>query len=547
MPIFEKQADLIKQAADRVILKRLLPESSKVVMMNVFRPARTNLNLLYPPRPDKKPLSTKKPIPTPRTALAKKKIFASMAPKSKDTVRWGTHEQSKTPDGKFGPARQIQGQGDCWFISSIAAVANNNDGQTIMAQSIKKARVEGIDGYHVTFAGLPNDKVFISDEELKKCLDVKGGDADTRLMELAADRFFAERGNFKSLYIAYLLKMGMNQTEAETCFRTFCDSEAIRDPMTHNPIHNGAPPSIAVFMLSGAFPETLVANDSATIQSSDVMAFLNRYVANERDDATAVIAAIENPLGSGPGSDLLVIIWDMLRTELTGEGRLRKKERSFLTALATWLQTRDLNDLKVLQSAARQVKLRHVKLDKFVGLLVLNQPHMQQEHFNILRSGALEVLGGGFGYIGFSGSHSGTIERINHAANTFTYYEPYFPTVVHTGELSSLIQEIISKKVFLVAVEPKATDPEAGPSNSGRTLFEHSGKQRAGHLRQLYHHMVADGKIDRSESGPLSKLIQIDDDALWHVYDSDKNGVIEGGELKAINLRVDRWIEYFDR
>jgi hypothetical protein len=174
----------------------------------------------------------------------------------------------------------------------------------------------------------------------------------------------------------------------------------------------------------------------------------------------------------------------------------------------------------------------------YVNALVEARRHMQQKHIDVLRAAVQEVLGGGPGYIGFSGRHTGTLEGIDPAANTFTYSESNYPTVVHTGELSHLIQEIRSGNITLTALEPITEQKDSEG-------FEHAGHKRGRQLMQLHHKVVGDGKIDQTESGPLAKLMQMDDRAFWHVYDSDNNGVIEGGELKAVQLRVDRWVEHF--
>jgi hypothetical protein len=493
----------------------------------------------HPPHPHAPRLPKKKPIPTGGDPIATKRTVRSLPSKPPDakdwtTIAWPTNIQSKTPDGKFGPAKQIHGWGDCWFIAPLAAVANDEEGRQILAESIKP--VNG--GYEVTFKGAPQQPISISKDELQQFLAAHDGDADTRMMELAADKFFKKRGNFKSSYIAGLIKYGLEQDKAEQCFESYCSTNEIQDPMTYNPMRDGMLQTYAFFMFTGMIPDFIALNRNNSIQRIDVIRFLNKYVTNDRNGSSVVIAASENPLGDSRFGGDLVILWDVIRTDITSNGIVNPKQRAFLNALEKWLKTSNPYDLRSLRGSARNLKLAHIDPLQFVNMLVKDRSHMQPQHITLLRSAVQEVLSGGPGYIGFSGDHAGTLEGINPAANTFTYSEPNYPTVVHTGELSHLIQQILSGNVDLTALELTL-------HRHNRKLFDHTDNQRARQLKQLHHQVVGDGKIDHAESSLLANLIQMDDRAFWHVYDSDNNGVIEGGELKAVQLRVDRWVEHF--
>lgn len=105
-------------------------------------------------------------------------------------------------DGRIGDFSQTI-NGDCWFLSSLKAVANDPQGERMLLNSIKRSN----DGWTVNFPGDPNRTITVSQAELdqskqwisdpinsnlggyKKAL----GDDDVTILEIAAEKYFGGR------------------------------------------------------------------------------------------------------------------------------------------------------------------------------------------------------------------------------------------------------------------------------------------------------------------------------------------------------------------
>jgi lambda repressor-like predicted transcriptional regulator len=457
----------------------------------------------------------------PNLSIIRRIPLQSLNQKNANKIVWPTAKQSNIPDGKFGPAKQIFG--DCWFMATLAAIANDQDGKKILAQTINK--VTG--GHQVTFPGLPNNKITISDADLQKQLSTYGGDADTRILELAADKLFSKNGIFTSLFSTALMKGGASKSQADALVKQFCTHNNIKDPMTYNPMQEGGIPFLAFYLLTGVVQDALLDKDNESAKNKEkIMQFLRKHVTNDPDGPTVVLnGQNNNRLGTSVDKNTLdlSILWDMLRTNITSDKTVDSNEQTFLNTLDKWLQSRSSTNLDALKTAAANLKLDpqyQGTATKFVDVLVKNQPNMQPQHVNNLRSAikdVQDVRNGGTGHLGFPGLHAGTLLSIDENKNTYTYTEPNNPSLVHTGKLSDLIQAILSGDTELDLTEPKSETQ--GSIASPMAAFNKA---------------MQDGKITKQEGDAIAKAMGMDPATFWKTYDPNNNKVISGQEADRL-------------
>lgn len=109
---------------------------------------------------------------------------------------------SSMVDGKLGAFKQ-RDTGDCFFLASLIAIAEDADGQQLIELSFKD------DGL-VVFPNLHEYPVVITRQEMAtyKLIDSEGknyskpvsGDPDIKKLEIAADKIWKKRGHFNGLW-----------------------------------------------------------------------------------------------------------------------------------------------------------------------------------------------------------------------------------------------------------------------------------------------------------------------------------------------------------
>jgi hypothetical protein len=102
------------------------------------------------------------------------------------------------PNGKVDNDFKQGATGDCWLLSSIKALANNEIGRKILDDSLK---LDENGNTIVTLKGVGKSYT-ITPEELKGNVQLSSGDGDVRAIEIAVDKYFyEERGVNGSLDI----------------------------------------------------------------------------------------------------------------------------------------------------------------------------------------------------------------------------------------------------------------------------------------------------------------------------------------------------------
>lgn len=107
-----------------------------------------------------------------------------------DEIKKAGETAQSTSDGVIQSAKQGNRAGDCWLLAQINSLSSTDWGKQALKDGIEK----NDNGYVVHFKGVETD-ITISDEELKKASnrsDMSSGDIDTRLYEIATEKYFKE-------------------------------------------------------------------------------------------------------------------------------------------------------------------------------------------------------------------------------------------------------------------------------------------------------------------------------------------------------------------
>lgn len=86
--------------------------------------------------------------------------------------------------------------GDCWFLLSVKALSKSKQGKEIIKKTINPNKNGSIS---ITFQGDKSHKVYkVSEDELINRTELSQGDADTRALEIAAEKYCTDhKQNFK--------------------------------------------------------------------------------------------------------------------------------------------------------------------------------------------------------------------------------------------------------------------------------------------------------------------------------------------------------------
>jgi hypothetical protein len=391
-------------------------------------------------------------------------------------------------DGKFGKAQlKSKASGDDWFLASVMAVANDLDGNSVLSKHITKA--EG--GHMVNFPAAFPSAVFISDEDLTDCLKTYGGDADTRLLELGAEKYFSQKSSWRALFVKYWLKKNKSDdaVKAQKVFDHYNAHYGIDDPETYNPMKEGCSASYGLFLLTGKVPDLLIDNPI----KKDIIDYLEKhYVKDDWDRSTVVIKGKKGPLGDEIFAKKLVRAWDIIRTQITSDGSFNKYTGAFLFTLRDFLLEPNENTTEAFVNQATSLP-SDGPMDplRFAQALELVMPYLTDEQRKTLADAINELLlsrdqcfqGWGstkqrvnfnakskkvgyncgdsvkkLGYLGFGAYGNGAIKDVNEELDTFTYTTPEFPTLEMTGVFSELVKEVMNGEVKLVGAEVESLD-----------------------------------------------------------------------------------------
>lgn len=98
--------------------------------------------------------------------------------------------ENKVVDGKIDDFSQGT-IGDCWFLSAVKELSLTPEGQQVIKESIKSNNDGSVS---IKFKGDLKCKSYtVSKEELTSRTEFSVGDADTRALEIAADKYYKDR------------------------------------------------------------------------------------------------------------------------------------------------------------------------------------------------------------------------------------------------------------------------------------------------------------------------------------------------------------------